>query len=369
MAPIKRSRSIQNRYKNYILLGLLFAIILSIFFIQKLKVQQGNTTVTELSVKDSSERVEDKAGQYSRAVELVNPDGYINTGDKPITIAEHIGKDVILVDFWTYSCINCQRTLPYLTAWHEKYGDKGLVIIGIHTPEFDFEKDYDNVKRAVEKFGIKYPVVQDNNYQTWRAYQNRYWPHKYLIDIDGFIVYDHIGEGAYEETERKIQELLEERNTVLRMKEEISKDIAQPEAEKPGAIGTPEIYFGYGFSRNQMGNAEGWQPGKTVAYMIPDKAQPNKFYLQGEWLNNKDNMELKSQGAILLAYFAKNVNLVAGAEEPVEITVLLDGEEYRKLTVSDFDLYNIVSMNESNTHVLEIVASKPGLMAYTFTFG
>ena len=126
---------------------------------------------------------------------------------QPLSIADLKGK-VVMVDFWTYSCINCIRTLPHMNAWQEKYADKGLIIIGIHTPEFEFEKNYANVKFAVEKYGIKYPVVQDNDYKTWRAYGNSYWPRKYLIDKEGNIRYDHIGEGGYEETEKVIQQLL-----------------------------------------------------------------------------------------------------------------------------------------------------------------
>ena len=137
-----------------------------------------------------------------RYVEIANPSGFLNTGmnpdgsAKPITIGELVGRKVILVDFMTYSCINCQRTFPHVTAWYEKYKDKGLEIVGIHTPEFAFEKNIDNVRIAMKKAGITYPVVLDNGYSTWGAYANNYWPRKYLIDINGTIVYDHIGEGA-----------------------------------------------------------------------------------------------------------------------------------------------------------------------------
>src|SRR3989344_7615215 len=131
--------------------------------------------------------------------EIVNPSGFVNTDG--ITVGSQVGKKVVLVDFMTYSCINCQRTFPYLNAWYKKYKDQGLEIIGIHTPEFAFEKDIENVREAMKRFGIMHPVVLDNDYATWRAYGNRFWPRKYLIDIHGDIVYDHIGEGAYEETE------------------------------------------------------------------------------------------------------------------------------------------------------------------------
>ena len=211
--------------KTITLILVLIAIASAITYLESLKpvrispqeaVIRPNVAAGNLSNAAQEERIlnRDKLAKYPFAKEIVNPSGYINT-DK-ITVSELIGKKVILIDFWTYSCINCQRTIPYLNSWYEKYGDKGLEIIGVHTPEFLFEQKYENVLAAVNKFGVKYPVVMDNNYSTWTAYGNLYWPHKYLIDIDGFIVYDHIGEGAYDEAEQKIQELLQERMWFLR---------------------------------------------------------------------------------------------------------------------------------------------------------
>src|SRR3989338_2719423 len=233
------------------------------------KKAQEATTISEV------ERLQKKSTIYERAKELVNPNGYLNT--EKITISEHIGKDIILVDFWTYSCVNCQRTVPYLNDWYIKYKDKGLVIVGVHTPEFAFEQKKENVQKAIENFGIIYPVVQDNQFKTWTAYQNRYWPRKYLIDIDGFIVYDHIGEGAYRETEEKIQELINERNEILGIEEKIEMQIQEEKGTKgpvfkvEDALRTPEIYFGYAFSRDQLGNAEGWQPERIVDYTLPEE--------------------------------------------------------------------------------------------------
>jgi thiol-disulfide isomerase/thioredoxin len=148
-------------------------------------------------------------------IEIKNPSGFVNTNDQPIKISDYIGNKVILLNIMTYSCINCQRTFPYVTAWYKKYKDDGLIVIGIHTPEFAFEKDKGNVEKAMKEFGINFPVVLDNEYATWNALENKYWPRKYLIDIHGNIVYDHVGEGAYEETEEKIKELLKERAVVL----------------------------------------------------------------------------------------------------------------------------------------------------------
>ncbi|MBS3142222.1 redoxin domain-containing protein [Candidatus Woesearchaeota archaeon] len=329
-----------------------------------------NVVLPEESAPFIPSRVQDKEKQYQNYVELVSPEGYINT--EAITIGENIGKNIVLVDFWTYSCINCQRTLPYLNAWWEKYEADGLVIIGVHTPEFAFEEEYENVKRAVDKYGVEYPVVQDNDKQTWRAYKNRYWPHKYLIDIDGFIVYDHIGEGGYEETEQKIQELLRERNSVLKLNAVLEEGVTQPNASLPdfGQIGTPEIYFGYEFQRSQMGNTEGWKPEKLQTYALPSSLKDDLFYLEGDWFNHNDNMELTgNQGKIIIKYTAKNVNLVAGAAKPMTLTILKDGQLVNTMIVKDFDLYPLIQDETYGTHELTIELSEPGLMAYTFTFG
>jgi thiol-disulfide isomerase/thioredoxin len=142
-----------------------------------------------------------------RYTEFVNPSGFVNS--EPFTMADYIGKKIILVEFITYTCINCQRTFPYMQEWHETYSKDGLLVMGIHTPEFAYERDRDNVIAAMKKEGITFPIVQDNEYATWNAYKNRFWPHRYVIDYDGNVVFDHIGEGAYAETEAVIQKLLQ----------------------------------------------------------------------------------------------------------------------------------------------------------------
>ncbi len=175
---------------------------------------------------DSVEGGEGSGKTYSKKnvtpyIEIINPAGFVNTNDQPIALSDYVGKQVILLDIITYSCVNCQRTFPHVNAWYEKYKDDGLVVIGLHTPEFAYEKDKANVEKAMKEFGITFPVVLDNDYATWNALGNRFWPRMYLIDIHGNIVYDHIGEGAYTETENKIKELLKERATVLGSKEKI----------------------------------------------------------------------------------------------------------------------------------------------------
>jgi len=170
--------------------------------------QEGTENSTITSNRANNAQFPIDKSQFKRAPEFAETNEYINTA--PIKLADLRGK-VVLVDFWTYTCINWIRTIPYLVDWNEKYANNGLVIVGVHTPEFEFEKNIDNVKAAVDKFGLKYPLVQDNDKGTWNAYENRYWPRIYLVDTEGYIRYDHIGEGGYAEIEKVIQSLLQER--------------------------------------------------------------------------------------------------------------------------------------------------------------
>ena len=322
--------------------------------------------------------------QFKKAPEFTGITSYINTNATELSDLK--GK-VVLVDFWTYSCINCIRTLPYLVDWNHKYSDKGLVIVGVHSPEFEFEKNIDNVKQAVTRFGIKYPVLLDNDHGTWNAFQNSYWPRKYLVDSDGYIRYDHIGEGGYVETENAIKNLLSERSNQQGI--EIS-NINQTILTVPGAqsvdfnqIKTPELYFGYQYARAQLGNIEGFNPDKTVNYTIPtSNLKSNVIYLQGLWKNNPDSMELVGpDGKIILSYSSKSVNIVAGGKG--EISVKEDGKNTQtnnpfkgneldtegKLNIDGQRLYNIADHGDYGNHHIEINAKGSGFKLYTFTFG
>src|SRR5713226_2569443 len=172
-----------------------------------------NITQASGSITNTNPVQQVDESQYPLVPDLVGISGYVNT--TPEDLKSAMKNKVVLYDFWTYSCINCIRTLPYITAWNEKYADKGLLIIGVHSPEFEFEKDINNVKFAVKKFGIKYPVVLDSDHQTWAAFGNQYWPREYITDYQGYIRHDHIGEGNYAETEKVIQQLLDERSKHL----------------------------------------------------------------------------------------------------------------------------------------------------------
>lgn len=315
--------------------------------------------------------------RFKKAPELTGIAGYINADS---TLQEKIKGKVVLYDIWTYSCINCQRTLPYITAWDEKYAEQGLVIIGIHSPEFEFEKDINNVRLAVEKFGIKYPIILDNDKKIWDAFENRYWPRKYLADDEGYIRYDHIGEGAYDETEAIIQQLLDERAKKLGLDIVSAQPLVDITEYRHGSR-TPELYFGYDFAfgRSQIGNSEGFRQNQEVTYTIPDKLTENNFYMEGTWKNLEDRMVLVSDsGRIILPYFAKEVNIVSGGDSELEI--FLDGakipEQYSgadiqdgRVMIKDSTLYNLIKTAESTSHVLEIQVKRPGFEIYTFTFG
>jgi thiol-disulfide isomerase/thioredoxin len=342
------------------LIIVLAVIAVAIFALESQKPEVSEQEVQELALMSK----EEKAKKYESAKEISSPDAFLNTS--PLTIEELVGKEVILVDFWTYSCINCQRTLPYLNDWYEKYGDKGLTILGIHTPEFEFEKDLENVERAVDKFKVKYPVILDNDYSTWRAYNNRYWPRKYLIDIDGYIVYDHIGEGGYQETEERIQKALAERNQKLGIAGELDTTFSQFE-EGERKVGSPEVYFGS--SRNELlangtKGVEGVQE-LTLPYML----EINNLYLDGSWLITPEYAENQSEASIVFRYRSKDVYMVASASEEVEVEVWIDDKFSKKLSVKDEQLYVLVSGDEFGENVLKLIIKGVGLEAFTFTFG
>ena len=300
-----------------------------------------------------------------RYTEIVNPSGFVNTDG--ITIGQLVGKKVILVDFMTYSCINCQRTVPYLNAWYEKYKDEGLEIVVIHTPEFAFEKDITNVREAVKKLGINYPVVLDNEYATWNAYGNRYWPHKYLIDIRGNVVYDHIGEGSYDETEMKIQELLTERARLMG-ETQIDAGLAASEiATNAPTSQSPETYFGS--ERNiYLGNGAQNKSG-MFTFSIPGYVKSNTLYLGGTWNIASEYAESVSDASVAYLYGAKYVYLVMESDVPRDVEVWQDGLLVKTITVKESTLYTLVENALPGTHTLELKIQDGEVRLYAFTFG
>ena len=357
--------------KNFIPKPVLTIIVLIFIVGAIIYLQAGKTKIDNKQIFSNT----------NQAPEIAGTQKWINS--EPLTLESLRGK-VVLIDFWTYTCINCIRTLPYLKDWDKKYRNDGLVIIGVHSPEFEFEKKYENVLSAIKKYEIKYPVVQDNDFSIWRAYNNRFWPHEFLIDIDGNIREDHAGEGSYDETEKKIQELLNERMKRLNQKKSINEEIKNPETAVGvdfSKINSPEIYLGYKFYRGNFGSSE-IIPEQTVDYKIPSNIEINNVYLEGKWKNNADNMELVSEeGSIVLKFDAKNVNIVAGSEKGSEASILLDNNyvndknkgsdanDKSMAAINNERLYSLVNTEDYGQHSLKINIKESGFKIYTFTFG
>lgn len=353
------------------------AVIGIAYYFNSLDNPNQNGSTVQYAATNSTTTIDES--QYPLAPNLVGISGYVNT--TPDSLKSQMQNKVVLYDFWTYSCINCLRTLPYLKAWNEKYADKGLLIIGVHSPEFEFEKDINNVKMAVQKYGITYPVVLDSDHQTWDAFGNRYWPAEYMTDYLGHIRHTHFGEGDYDQTEQVIQQLLSERANHLGLSISTNMSLVNLQQHQFSNQQTPELYFGYDFAmgRSFIGNQDGFQPGNTVKYTLPTTLSQDHFYLDGDWQNLPDSMKLTSDsGKIVLPYFAKDVHIVATGPN-TDIQVLLDGNPISKIDagqdlqngtahISENRLYNIVSSTQAGPHTLTLIA-KTGFQIYTFTFG
>lgn len=283
---------------------------------------------------------------------------------------------VVLIDFWTYSCINCVRTLPYIKSWYDKYHDKGLVIIGIHSPEFEFEKNEQNVEAAVRQDGINYPVALDNELVTWGNFSNRYWPAHYLINKEGQIVYTHFGEGEYDVTENNIRYLLG-----LGSMKDYQKP--QPEAPVPASpLQSPETYLGFKRTEGFVSN-EPMEKNKTAHYSYPKHIPVNSWALHGSWLVQGEKIIAKESQASLGYHFrAKQVYLVMAPVSPGKpqmVRILFNGKPVKDfagkdvknstVTVDQSTLYELVSFKELTSGILEIQAETPGLEVFAFTFG
>ncbi len=302
---------------------------------------------------------------YPKYVEIENPSGFVNS--KPFKLADIVGKKVILLDVMTYSCINCQRTFPYLKAWYEKYKDQGLEIVAIHTPEFAFEKKIENVEAAMRQYGLVFPVVLDNDYGTWNAYQNQYWPHKYLIDIDGYIRYDHIGEGGYEETEKQIKAMLEER--AKRLGSEVEADgLASSDIKSEiSSARSEETYFGALRNAKFFGNGDGRRVYEG-SFSIPKDRVNNRFYLDGKWKIEEEYIESEVDGNVAFWYDAKEVYLVAESDESAVVTIVNDPSPERTLSIKDSKLYTIISNEKREARGFFLKVPR-GVRLYALTFG
>jgi thiol-disulfide isomerase/thioredoxin len=243
---------------------------------------------------------------------------------KPLSLRDLRGK-VVLVDFWDYTCVNCLHTLPYVVEWDAKYRQHGLAVIGVHAPEFSFAREGRQVERAMAEFGIRYPVVLDNDYAIWQAYSNQGWPSKFLVDARGYIRYSHLGEGEYLATELAIQGALREANPEFRP---LPLTIPVRAEDAPGALcyrPSPELYCGY--ERGELGNEEGFAQDAVILYMDRGTREPNKFYLHGAWRAKDEYTELAgTRGHVALSYKARDVNVVISPTgDPVELMLGLQG--------------------------------------------
>ncbi|HXO45490.1 MAG TPA: cytochrome c biogenesis protein DipZ [Candidatus Cybelea sp.] len=302
----------------------------------------------------------------------------------PLT-RENLKGKVVLIDFWTYSCINCLRAIPYVEAWSEKYKDDGLVVVGVHTPEFAFEKDQTNVAKAVRDLKITYPVAIDSNYAIWKAFNNEYWPAHYFIDAAGMIRYHHFGEGEYDKSEEVIQQLLKEKNANLKASGlvQVSASGAQAAADVDD-IRSPETYIGYGRQENYV-SPEKIKQDAPGLYTAPGRLDVNNWGLAGKWeVGSERAMLLAAPGRIIFRFHARDLHLVLGPGKdgrPIRFRVLLDGgaplddhgvdvDSQGNGTVKEYRLYQLIRQKgkvEDRTFQIEFL--DPDVQAFAFTFG
>ena len=308
--------------------------------------------------------------------------GWLNS--PPLTPAGLRGK-VVLASFWTYTCINWLRQLPYLRAWAGKYSGDGLVVIGVHTPEFPFEHDVDNVRRAVKSMRVDYPVAIDNDYAIWRAFDNHYWPALYFADAQGRIRHHRFGEGEYQQSEMIIQQLLAEAGSGGISRDLVSVDArGVEEAADWASLRSPENYTGYERTEN-FASPGGVLPGRPQVYSAPAQLRLNHWALSGGWtMEDQAATANGADGQIAYRFHARDLNLVMGSATPgtsVRFRVLMDGQPPGADHGTDLDrqgqgtateqrLYQLIRQSGSVTeHTFEITFLDPGVQAYSFTFG
>jgi thiol-disulfide isomerase/thioredoxin len=309
------------------------------------------------------------------APEFIGITKWLNT-NQPLTLKELKGK-VVLVDFWTYTCINCIRTLPHVTSWYDKYKNKGFVVIGVHTPEFEFEKETKNVENAIKQYNIHYPVPQDNAFATWNNYNNQYWPAEYLIDAKGIIRRTHFGEGKYDETEQAIQVLLRESG------QQVSSSLENMPDQTPTTQNSPETYLGskrmqYYYPSGQVSNGQ-------QNFTLSDNPPLNSFSYGGQW-NITDETAVAGKNSVITYHFSANkVFLILrpgiNPSNTATVKVLLDGKAIDAkvagadvhngtITIDTDRLYDIADLKGNvGDHILKLEFQTSGVEVYTFTFG
>ena len=314
--------------------------------------------------------------------------GRVWLNSTPLSFRQLRGR-VVLVDFWDYTCVNCIRTLPYVQAWHERYRNKGLTVIGVHTPEFTFAQYEPNVERGIREFGLTYPIVIDSNREIWKEFANRYWPTKYLLDQEGYLRYAHFGEGGYNECEQVIQELLREIDPAVKL-----PPVMEPvrEEDHAGAIcygASAELYLGN--RRGRIGNEGGFQEDQIADYAFAGQMEENFFYADGRWASTAEYFEAVEKGphTLRLKYEAAAVNLVMACPHTpsAEAVILQDGKPLSRkqatrdtsfrpvanggeesfVVIDSARMYFLVDNREFGAHELELRCS-PGVAAFAFTF-
>jgi thiol-disulfide isomerase/thioredoxin len=309
--------------------------------------------------------------------------GRVWLNSPPLNMRQLRGR-VVLIDFWDFTCVNCIRTLPYIQAWHERYMNSGLTVIGVHTPEFTFAQYESNVERGVREFGLTYPIVIDSEFELFKLFANRAWPSKYLVDKDGYLRYMHMGEGAYQETEQTIQDLLHEIDSSIKFPALLEPVRAE---DRSGAVcypATPELYLGH--RRGRIGNSQGFAEDQTADYHFAEKPEERLFYAQGSWHSTAEYFEAAGDNTsrLVLEYSAASVNLVLSSNRLPTAEVILrqdghplteknataetrfrDGESY--IVVDRPRMYALVNNHDFGVHTLELTFA-PGVAGYAFTF-
>jgi cytochrome c biogenesis protein CcdA/thiol-disulfide isomerase/thioredoxin len=333
---------------------------------------------------DSSARPVDQV-QLGNEGPLPSLDGAVGWLNSPPLTRESLKGKVVVIDFWTYSCINCLRAVPYVEAWWQKYKGDGLIVIGVHTPEFAFEKEQANVAKAVQDLKITYPVAIDSNYAIWKAFNNEYWPAHYFIDAQGTIRYHHFGEGEYDKSEEVIQELLKERNANLKLSGfvQVSGSGAEAAADL-NDVQSPETYVGYERQEDYV-SPEKIQRDAPGVYTAPGRLDVNNWALSGKWnVGGERAMLVAAPGKIVFRFHARDLHLVLGPGKdgkPVRFRVLLDGappeddhgvdvDSQGNGIVKGYRLYQLIRQKgrvEDRTFQIEFL--DPGVQAYAFTFG
>ena len=353
-----------------------------IFVIEALVTKNETPTATASTSNAASTPSNNSSGP--RLAEFTGITTWLNSD--PLTIQGLQGK-VVLVDIWTYSCVNCIRTLPYLREWYAKYASRGFVIVGVHSPEFAFEKDVNNIRQALQKYGVTWPVAVDNDMATWQAYGNRYWPHKYLGDAKGVLRYERIGEGGYVATEEEIRKLLTEAG------HDVSDIPLGTEAvENQNQTITREMYAGSNWSfGGYLGNAPTLLDGNGGVYKDPGAYEDGKIYYSGRWQQTDEftrpvSPSPAAPASAIIKYKASSANVVIRPEPGVTFTLLVEldrkpvpkaimgddvtyDDQGRSVTKVDAPrMYNFVRAPGVETHELRLTVTEPGFQLYTYTF-